>query len=186
MSGLACSLVDTSWLFRNVDSPYFFQGIFEDMYVWEDAYFCRLIKLHEGKIFGDPRVRTGHLMNPLVVDDSNVKDIRKLHHTLNHRSNSLNTLEPSNSSSTGDRLRSMKDNSVKKQKETTISHRTLFPDALMTPVSVPGKPALLASQLHMPRETVTLLRPACVARVQPVPQGYENLYGQPHKQKTYV
>jgi len=75
--GLACNLIDLKWIWENLEKPYFFTGKDGDKRIWEDTFFCKKIRDKGGKIFGDARVRCGHLRTRVAVDDSNADRLRQ-------------------------------------------------------------------------------------------------------------
>lgn len=78
-SGLACTMIDLRWL-QKFKKPWFFQGCLEPndpkSFVWEDAYFCNLVRDNSGKIFGDARVECGHQSAPVIVTRQNADRLR--------------------------------------------------------------------------------------------------------------
>ena len=79
--GLACNLIDIKWVREHLEKPFFFIGEKkingQSEFVWEDAWFCHKIKEAGGLIVGDARVRVGHMAEPLIVSDENVRELRR-------------------------------------------------------------------------------------------------------------
>ncbi len=83
-SGLGCALINFKWCLEHLgppgdwweegSNPWFLNQNQES----EDTFFCRRVREAGGKIYGDGRVRCGHLAGVVIVDDSNADDLRRV------------------------------------------------------------------------------------------------------------
>ena len=81
-AGLACNLIDLSFVRKHLTKPFFYQGPQPDgTFIWEDAYFCRSIRQCGGIILAVPSARCGHLGGGIVIDDSSADRLRQQHMT---------------------------------------------------------------------------------------------------------
>jgi hypothetical protein len=80
--GQLVAMID-GWVKENLDPPYFFLGSWiqpngDRVRIWEDAFFCQMIRAKGGLIYGVPSVRVGHYDTACgLIDDSNVEWLRK-------------------------------------------------------------------------------------------------------------
>jgi hypothetical protein len=82
--GLAINLIDLRFVRTHLKPPYFFQGQMlasdgSHCFIWEDAFFCKRVRETGGKIWAEPKVRAGHLGNPVMINDENVVQLRAEH-----------------------------------------------------------------------------------------------------------
>jgi len=85
--GLGCALINIPWIVENLEEP-FFKTVEgrpgtdhekEKPPVGEDIHFCERVREKGGVIYGDARVRCGHVFNRMIIDDETSDLLRKMH-----------------------------------------------------------------------------------------------------------
>ena len=78
--GLGSALIDLRWVRENLKPPFFVMTPAPGkitMFLWEDAYFCCLIRDAGGRVFGLPQIQCLHMGRRREITGANEQQLRK-------------------------------------------------------------------------------------------------------------